>query len=123
MAAAELDGRPVIISGSSDQTIRVWNLATGTPVGAPITGHTQAVNAVAVAELDAQPVIISGSSDQTIRVWDLATGTPIGDPITGHDRWVNAVTTAESGWPARDHLRQQRPDDTGVGSGHRDPDR
>ena len=39
VAAAELDGRPVVISGSSDETVRVWDLATGTPVGDPFTGH------------------------------------------------------------------------------------
>ena len=39
VAAAELDGRPVVISGSSDRTVRVWDLATGTPVGDPFTGH------------------------------------------------------------------------------------
>ena len=46
MAAAELDGRPVVISGSDDQTVRVWDLATGAPVGAPFTGHDGTVNAV-----------------------------------------------------------------------------
>ena len=40
MEAAELDGRPVIISGSEDRTIRVWDLGTGTPVGRLVTGHT-----------------------------------------------------------------------------------
>ena len=39
MAAAELDGRPVVISGSDDRTVRVWDLATGAPVGDPFTGH------------------------------------------------------------------------------------
>jgi hypothetical protein len=27
VAAAQLDGRPVVISGSADKTIRVWDLA------------------------------------------------------------------------------------------------
>ena len=39
VAAAELDGRPVVISGSDDRTVRVWDLATGAPVGDPFTGH------------------------------------------------------------------------------------
>ena len=39
VAAAELDGRPVVISGSSDQTVRVWDLATGDPGRRPFTGH------------------------------------------------------------------------------------
>ena len=73
VAAAELDGRPVVISGSDDRTVRVWDLATGTAVGDPFTGHDGPVNAVAAAELDGRPVVISGSSDETVRVWDLAT--------------------------------------------------
>jgi WD40 repeat protein len=71
-AAAELDGRPVIISGSDDGTVRVWDLATGTPAGGPFTGHTGPVRAAAAAELDGRPVVISGGADRTVRVWDLA---------------------------------------------------
>lgn len=29
----ELDGRPVVVSGSDDRTVRAWDLATGDPVG------------------------------------------------------------------------------------------
>ena len=39
VAVGELDGRPVVISGSDDGTVRVWDLATGAPVGDPFTGH------------------------------------------------------------------------------------
>ena len=53
---------PVVISGGSDRTVRVWDLATGAPIGDPFTGHSGPVNAVAVAELDGRPVVISGSS-------------------------------------------------------------
>jgi len=72
VVAAELDGRPMAISGGRDGTVRVWDLATGTPVGDPLTGHTDWVTAVAAAELDGRPVAISGSGDQTVRLWDLA---------------------------------------------------
>ena len=95
VAAAELDGRPVIISGSDDGTVRVWDLAAGTPIGQPLTGHTGRVWAVAAAELDGRPVIISASVDGTVRAWDLAAGTPIGQPLTGHTGPVYAVAAAE----------------------------
>jgi WD40 repeat protein len=84
VAAAELDGRPVIISASDDGTVRVWDLATRAPAGDPFTGHTGWVGSVAAAELGGRPVVISGGNDKTVRVWDLASGTPIGDPFTSH---------------------------------------
>ena len=40
VAVGELEGRPVVVSGSADRTVRVWDLATGAPVGDPFTGHT-----------------------------------------------------------------------------------
>ena len=95
VAVGELDGRPMIVSGSGDQSVRVWDLATGAPIGDPLTGHGGPVNAVAVAELDGRPVIASASGDQSVRVWDLATGAPIGPPLTGHTGPVNAVAVAE----------------------------
>ena len=61
----------MVISGSGDKTVRVWDLATGHPIGTPFTGHTGTVAAVATAQLDGRPIAISGSADQTVRVWDL----------------------------------------------------
>ena len=79
------DGTPVIVSGGSDRTVRVWRLADGTPVGEPLTGHDGTVEAVAVGALpDGTPVIVSGGDDGTVRVWRLADGTPVGKPLTGH---------------------------------------
>ena len=123
MAAAELDGRPVVISGSGDRTVRVWDLATGAPVGAPFTGHTDGVTAVAAAELDGRPVVISGSYDRTVRVWDLATGAPVGDPFTGHAGAVTAVAAAELDGRPVVISGSERPDGAGVGPGHRRPGR
>ena len=95
MTAAELDGHRVILSGSDDETVRVLDLATGSAVGDPFTGHDGPVNAVAAAELDGRPVVISGGRDGTVRVWDLATGSAVGGPFTGHRGPVNAVTALE----------------------------
>ena len=106
VAAAELDGRPVVISGGSDGTVRVWDLATGTPVGDPFTGHSDPVNAVAAAELDGRPVVISGSSDGTVRVWDLATGDPGRRPVHRPRRPGERGGGGGAGRPPGGHLRQ-----------------
>jgi len=50
--------------------VRIWDAATGTPVGGPLTGHTDWVNAVATGQLDGRTVVVSGSGDQTVRTWD-----------------------------------------------------
>jgi tetratricopeptide (TPR) repeat protein len=68
VAVAELDGQPVVVSGSHDRTVQVWDLASGQQLRA-LHGHNSAVYALAVAELDGRPVIVSGSSDPTVRVW------------------------------------------------------
>jgi WD40 repeat protein len=61
------DGRHVV-SGSSDNTLCVWDLATG-ETKTMLQGHTSLVNAVAVTP-DGRHVV-SGSWDNTLRVWDL----------------------------------------------------
>jgi WD40 repeat protein len=70
VAVGELDGRPVIVSDDSEGTVRVWELADGTPLGDPLTGRHHAVRAVAVGELDEHSVIVSGGDDRTVRVWE-----------------------------------------------------
>ncbi|MFC8721124.1 caspase family protein [Kitasatospora sp. NPDC057198] len=91
VACAVLDGRPVAVTGGKDDTVRVWDLTTGQPVGEPLTGHTGSVDAVACTVLDGRPVAVTGSWDNTVRVWDLATGQPVGEPLTGHTGPVDAV--------------------------------
>ncbi|HEY9702252.1 MAG TPA: hypothetical protein V6C58_07385, partial [Allocoleopsis sp.] len=64
------DGKKVI-SGSADNTLKVWELATGKELRT-LTGYSNGVNSVCVTP-DGQQVI-SGSADNTLKVWDLATG-------------------------------------------------
>jgi len=94
IAMAELDGRQVVVSASSDRTMRLCDLATGQPIGVPFVGHTGDVTAVAVAILDGRPVAISGGLDTTLRLWDLATSEPIGPPIAGHTGTINDIAVA-----------------------------
>jgi len=86
------DGTPVIISGSTDGTVRVWRMTDGTPLGEPLAGHDGWVTAVAAGALpDGTPVIISGGWDGTVRVWRMTDGTPLGEPLAGHRGPILAV--------------------------------
>ena len=88
------DGRH-IVSGSSDQTIRVWDAQAGSQVGNPLQGHTESVNSVAFSP-DGR-YIVSGSRDQTIRVWDAQRGDQVGNPLQGHTDLVNSVAFSLDG--------------------------
>jgi len=59
------------ISGSRDNTLKVWNLATG-ELRHTLQGHSGSVKAVAVTPDGLQA--ISSSWDNTLKVWNLATG-------------------------------------------------
>jgi WD40 repeat protein len=72
-------------------TVRMWDMATGSSIGSPLTGHTESVTAVAAAQLHGRPVIISGGYD-TIRVWDLASGAPVGRLRADQADGVTAVS-------------------------------
>lgn len=64
------DGR-TLATGSNDQTVKVWDLATGNE-RATLTGHTRVVTSVAFAP-DGK-TLASASWDGTIKLWHLATG-------------------------------------------------
>ena len=88
------DGKRVV-SGSSDQTIRIWDAQTGSPVLDPLEGHTGWVWSVAFSP-DGKRVV-SGSDDQTIRIWDAQTGSPVLDPLEGHTGQVLSVAFSPDG--------------------------
>ncbi len=88
------DGRR-IVSGSNDDTVRLWDVETGQLIGDPLQGHQDAVNSVTFSGDDRR--IVSGSDDNTIRLWDAETGEPIGQPLQGHEDAVNSVAFSGDG--------------------------
>ena len=59
-----------LASASPDHTVRMWDLATTRPVGAPLTGHTALITSVAFSP-DGK-TLATGSADHTVRLWDVA---------------------------------------------------
>ncbi|MGH8909923.1 MAG: WD40 repeat domain-containing protein [Egibacteraceae bacterium] len=81
-----------IASASYDRTVRLWQAATGKPIGQPLTGHTYIVSRLGFSPYG--ETIVSASYDHTMRLW----------PATG--RWVDSACL---------HAGQAQPDPKRVG--------
>ncbi|KAG9027590.1 hypothetical protein FRB95_007586 [Tulasnella sp. JGI-2019a] len=84
-----------IISGSHDNTLRLWDAKTGAAIGKAMEGHTSWVNCIAVSA-DGM-TIVSGSDDKTLHLWDAKTGAAIGKAMEGHTYPVNSVAFSHDG--------------------------
>ena len=82
-----------IVTGSEDQTAKVWDARTSLPQ-LELKGHTGRVHGVAFS-LDGTR-IVTGSEDQTAKVWDARTGTPL-LKLEGHTGWVGSVAFSPDG--------------------------
>ncbi|KAG5950623.1 hypothetical protein E4U53_004737 [Claviceps sorghi] len=63
-----------LVSGSRDQTMRIWNIRTRRLVRPPLVGHS---GSVLCLQFDASPdedLIVSGSSDSNVFIWKFSTG-------------------------------------------------
>lgn len=76
-----------IVSGSLDNTVRVWNFSSGELLRI-LEGHTKYVNAVTMSS-DNQ-LIVSGGADKTVRLWDFSSGELL-RTFKGHDQAVMCV--------------------------------
>ncbi|MGI5218955.1 WD40 repeat domain-containing serine/threonine protein kinase [Nocardia sp. CA-290969] len=82
VTTAQRDGRTVVISGSADESVRIWDLATGRPVGPPLTDQSNRIQALAVGQRDGRTVIVAGGFEG-LRLWDLDAAIPIGRIANG----------------------------------------
>jgi Flp pilus assembly protein TadD len=82
-----------LASGGGDQTVKIWDSATGKEVFA-LKGHAGVVMSVAFSP-DGQRVA-SGSGDKTVKIWDSATGKEL-VALKGHALDVNGVAFSPDG--------------------------
>ncbi len=82
-AAFSPDGARVV-TASEDRTARLWDAATGAPLGAPMR-HEEAVLSAAFSPDGTRVVTASGNiigrGSGEARVWDAASGAPLGPPL------------------------------------------
>ncbi|ORY36987.1 WD40 repeat-like protein [Rhizoclosmatium globosum] len=76
-----------VVSGSEDQTVKLWSVETGECVKT-LAGHSLSVRSVAFSP-DSRTVV-SGSEDQTVKVWSVETGECV-KTLAGHSLSVRSV--------------------------------
>ena len=85
-----VDRQAVVGSIAFDETVRIADLATGTPLGVPFSiqsGYDYMAVQFTFGQVDGTPVGFTCSPDE-VRVWDLRSMRPIGEPICGGDHDV-----------------------------------
>jgi WD40 repeat protein len=90
--AVTADGKRAV-SGSSDTTLKVWDLESGQELRT-LSGHAGGVSAVALTADGKRAV--SGSVDRTLKVWDVESGTET-CTLVGHTKMIFTVAVTADG--------------------------
>ncbi|KAK4511100.1 uncharacterized protein ATC70_012311 [Mucor velutinosus] len=80
----------VVISGSLDNTIKVWSLETGECLQT-LFGHVQGIWTLAYDKLR----LVSGSNDGSLKLWDIESGLPM-HCLDGHTSAVTSVSLSDT---------------------------
>jgi WD domain, G-beta repeat len=90
------DGR-TLATGSRDNTVILWDMASHRQVGPPLTGHTDQVSSVAFSR-DGR-TLATGSNDRTVILWDVADRSrPVRlGRLAGHTKALESVAFSRNG--------------------------
>lgn len=92
-ASLTIDGRRLVTT-SGDQTVRLWDTASGKMIRTFTSGQDGAVTRAAFSPDGSK--IATASDDKTARIWDVATGREIAR-LTGHAGALSNVSFAPDG--------------------------
>ncbi|RCH79584.1 hypothetical protein CU098_002104, partial [Rhizopus stolonifer] len=92
----------VVISGSLDNTIKVWSLESGECLQT-LFGHVQGIWTLAYDKLR----LVSGSHDGSLKLWDIQSGLPM-HSLDGHPSAVTAVDLSDTKIVSADNQGQIR---------------
>ena len=93
IATMTINDRLMAVTGSTDGTVRTWDLTTGVPVGEPLTAPGR-IRAITARRLLWRPVVIIGCEDGSVHVRDLTRPTT-GRALLGHTGAVGTVGTTQ----------------------------
>ena len=88
VASVAIDG-DTIVSGSDDQTVKIWSITSGECFLKTLEGHSGYVASVAIDG----DMIVSGSFDQTVKVWSKTSGECL-QTLEGHSCFVFSAVIA-----------------------------
>src|SRR5262249_41888799 len=81
-----------VLAWSWDDTARLWDAATGQPIGEAMQHERSISGAVFNAD---ETRILTWSADNTARLWDAATTEPIGEPMRHEAEVWNAAFSGD----------------------------
>jgi WD40 repeat protein len=84
-----------LASGSSDMTVRVWDVITGKQLSV-LRGHTDQVIGVYFSQDDSSQFIASTSFDKTVKLWDTKLGAEI-KTLRDHTKATNNIAYSYDG--------------------------
>jgi WD40 repeat protein len=86
-----------VFSGSSDKTVRIWDLESTEAVAEPLRSHRTSISAIKVVTTGPVPLLFMGSAGNTVRVWDIAESTPrCIEKLRGHTKGVFCLQSTPS---------------------------
>src|SRR6266496_4194702 len=87
------DGQRVV-TASTDKTARLWDAASGKPIGEPMKHENWVLSAQFSPEGQR---VVTASHDKTARVWNAASGRAIGESPMKHEDWVTSAEFSPDG--------------------------
>ena len=88
------DGR-TLATGGDDGTVRIWDTATRTPLGPPLSAPGSPVYGIAFAP-DGH-TLAAASHDGTVRLWNAETRAQLGPPLRTDGQSINTVAFGPDG--------------------------